>query len=77
MIDFAGIAPLSEHGFRLLVTQKQMRLDRHGNLVPKTGVSRILRFYKGEWELDFMAIKGWVINLTPRFFSSHSPIAEP
>ncbi|KAJ7837473.1 hypothetical protein B0H13DRAFT_2368115 [Mycena leptocephala] len=57
-INFSHIEPLLEHGFRLLVTQKQMRLDRLGQMIPKPGVPRIFRAYKRDSELDMTAIKG-------------------
>jgi hypothetical protein len=56
-INFSHIEPLLEHGFRLLVTQKQMRLDRLGQMIPKPGVPRIFRVYKRDSELDMTAIK--------------------
>ncbi|KAF7371592.1 hypothetical protein MVEN_00014600 [Mycena venus] len=55
LIAFSDIEPLVEYGFRLLFVHRKMKLDRHGNMVPKPGVPRILR--TGKRELDFTAIK--------------------
>ncbi|KAJ7702063.1 hypothetical protein B0H14DRAFT_3649120 [Mycena olivaceomarginata] len=55
LIAFSDIEPLVKYGFRLLFVHRKMKRDRHGNMVPKPGVPRILR--TGKRELDFTAIK--------------------
>jgi hypothetical protein len=57
LIGFAHVPALAEHGFRLLGARRKMIMDRRtGNLVPKPGISRVLRTIKRA-ELDTTAIK--------------------
>ncbi|KAJ7932216.1 hypothetical protein B0H13DRAFT_1857350 [Mycena leptocephala] len=49
------------------VTQKQMRLDRLGQMIPKPGVPRIFRAYKRDSELDMTAIKVALTDSNVRF----------
>ncbi|KAJ7183594.1 hypothetical protein C8R46DRAFT_1209756 [Mycena filopes] len=55
LVNFFHVPGVEEHGFRLLVTHRPMRLDRHGNVITKAGVSRLYRPLK--LELDLTAIK--------------------
>lgn len=63
LIAFSDIEPLVKYGFRLLFVHRKMKLDRHGNMVPKHGVPCILR--TGKRELDFPAIKRYVSPYRP------------
>ncbi|KAJ7713522.1 hypothetical protein B0H14DRAFT_3636061 [Mycena olivaceomarginata] len=57
LIRFAHVSALAEHGFRLLGARRKMIMDqRTRNLVPKPGISRVLRTIK-RVELDTTAIK--------------------
>ncbi|KAJ6601828.1 hypothetical protein DFH09DRAFT_1480905 [Mycena vulgaris] len=56
LVCFESIRALAtQHGFRLLVTQKEMMIDKRGKVVPKLGVPRVLRPLQGG--LDLMAVK--------------------
>ncbi|KAK7013566.1 hypothetical protein R3P38DRAFT_3206962 [Favolaschia claudopus] len=55
LINYSDIPAVNEHGFRLLGVTRKMQRDKKGKLLPKAGISRVLRPLSRP--LDFSAIE--------------------